>query len=59
MASDFVQIKFFLGGARIFSKKSHNTVNSQTKFLIFCMRPHFLPTYKLSIATWSQKRIIS
>ena len=26
-------------------------------FLFFCMRSHFSPTYKLSIARWGQKRI--
>ena len=54
MASDFVQIKFFWLELKFLKKLGQFSIF----FLIFCMRPHFLPTYKLSFAAWGQKRIL-
>ena len=58
IGSDFVQMNFFLGWTQILYKNLITQSIFEKQNLIFRMRPHLLPTFKLSIATWGEKRLL-
>ena len=54
----FCANEFFLGWTQILYKNLISQSIFDKQNLIFRMRPHLLPTFKLSIATWGEKRLL-